>query len=55
MNCFFRAKMSRFYVANLDNSWLFSAICALNRNILSPEKLSPDLIRDPLKKMAQKE
>jgi hypothetical protein len=45
MDRFFRGKMSRLYVANLKNSGLFSAICALNRNILPPEKLNPDLFR----------
>jgi|GEM_PF-4587217 len=47
MNYFFRAKMSRFCVANLENSRLFSTTCALNRNILSPEKLKPDLSEVP--------
>jgi len=45
MNCFLRAKMSSFCVANFENSRLFSAICALNQEIFSPEKFNPDLIR----------
>jgi len=45
MNWFFRAKISRFCVPNLAYSGLFSAIFALNRKILSPEKFNPDLIR----------
>jgi len=45
---FFRAKMFRFYVETLENSGLFSAIYALIRTILSPEKLNPDLIRGSL-------
>jgi len=40
--------MSCFYVANLGNSGLFPAICALNRTIFSPEKFNPDLIRASL-------
>jgi len=48
MTRFFRAKMSRFCVENLENSGLFSAIYALNRNILSPEKLNPDLFSGSL-------
>jgi hypothetical protein len=45
MNCFFKAKTSRFCVANFENSGLFSAICALNQRIPSPEKFNSDLIR----------
>jgi len=45
MNRFFRAKIPRFYVANFENSGLFSAISALKQKILSPEKFNPDLIR----------
>jgi hypothetical protein len=45
MNYFFRAKMSRFCVSNLENSGLFSTICTLNKNTLSPEKFNSDLIR----------
>jgi len=37
--------MFRFCVANLESSGLFSSVSALNRNISSPEKLNPDLIR----------
>jgi len=44
MNWFFKAKISRFCVANLENSGLFSAICALNRKIVSLENLNPNLI-----------
>ncbi len=40
--------MSSFCVANLENSGLFSVICALNLKILSLEKLNPDLIRGSL-------
>jgi len=49
MNWFFKAKISRFCVANLVNSGLFPAICALNRTIFSLENFNPDLIRGSLK------
>jgi len=45
MNCFFKAKLPSFFVPNLENSGLFSAIYALNLKKLSLEKLNPDLIR----------
>ncbi|MFQ5598383.1 MAG: hypothetical protein ACE5GK_10075 [Nitrospiria bacterium] len=48
MNCFFKAKIPSFCVANFENSGLFSAICALNLKILSLEKFNPDLIRGSL-------
>jgi len=49
MNWFFKAKIPRFCVANLENSGLFPAICALNRAIFSLENFNPDLIRGSFK------
>jgi len=40
--------MSSFFVANFENSGLFSEICASNLKILSLEKLNPDLIKGSL-------
>ena len=51
MNCFFKAKIPSFCVANFKNSGLFSAICALNLKILSLEKFNPDLFRASLDKI----
>jgi hypothetical protein len=48
MDCFFKVKISRFCVANLESSKLFPSIYALNRNILPHEKPNPDLIRGSL-------
>ena len=41
-------RMSSFCVANLRNSLLLRAICALNLDILLHNLLSPDLIRGSL-------
>ncbi len=48
MNCFFRAKIIRFFVVHLRNRSLLRSMYALNRTIFSPEKLNSDLIRGSL-------
>jgi hypothetical protein len=48
MNENLEPKMSNFFVANLRNSWLLRAICALNLNILNLNLFRPDLIRGSL-------
>jgi len=47
MNCFFKAKISGFWVANFEDSGRSPAIRALNLNlkILSLEKFNPDLFK----------
>ena len=45
MNRHLVAKMHRFGVADLRNSWLLRAIRALNRHILIDNLFGPDLLR----------